>query len=89
MNFRARVRQKGGVGGGIPPADLPAEVSTQAGPSQFRSDIFKQTPPRFMAENPTPPDEFLESRQVFCLPGYLKQSFFNKGIKEVDDNEPK
>jgi len=26
------------------PADLPAEVSTQAGPSQFRSDIFKQTP---------------------------------------------
>ena len=30
--------------GGIPPADLPAEVSTQAGPSQFRSDIFKQTP---------------------------------------------
>jgi len=28
----------------IPPADLPAEVSTQAGPSQFRSDIFKQTP---------------------------------------------
>ena len=36
--------QKGGLGG-IPPADLPAEVSTQAGPSQFRSDIFKQTPP--------------------------------------------
>jgi len=33
--------------GGIPPADLPAEVSTQAGPSQFRSDIFKQTPPIF------------------------------------------
>ena len=30
---------------GIPSADLPAEVSTQAGPSQFRSDIFKQTPP--------------------------------------------
>jgi len=30
--------------GGMPPADLPAEVSTQAGPSQFRSDIFKQTP---------------------------------------------
>jgi len=31
----------------IPPADLPAEVSTQAGPRQFRSDIFKQTPPSF------------------------------------------
>ena len=30
----------------FPPADLPAEVSTQAGPSQFRSDIFKQTPPK-------------------------------------------
>ena len=30
--------------GGIPLADLPAEVSTQAGPSQFRSGIFKQTP---------------------------------------------
>jgi hypothetical protein len=30
--------------GGIPPADLPAEVSTQAGPREFRSDIFKQTP---------------------------------------------
>ena len=29
---------------GIPSADLPAEVSTQAGPTQFRSDIFKQTP---------------------------------------------
>jgi hypothetical protein len=36
----------GGVGG-IPPADLPVEVSTQAGPSQFRSDIFKQTPLSF------------------------------------------
>jgi hypothetical protein len=31
--------------GGIPPADLPAEVSTQAGPREFRSDIFKQAPP--------------------------------------------
>ena len=28
----------------LPPADLPAEVSTQAGASQFRSDIFKYTP---------------------------------------------
>ena len=30
--------------GGIPLAGLPAEVSTQAGASQFRSDIFKNTP---------------------------------------------
>lgn len=37
-------RAEGGCGG-IPLADLSAEVSTQAGPSQFRSDIFKQTPP--------------------------------------------
>jgi hypothetical protein len=36
--------RKGGSGG-IPTADLPAEVSTQAGPREFRSDIFKQTPP--------------------------------------------
>ena len=40
-----KARRAEGVGE-IPPADLPAEVSTQAGHSQFRSDIFKQTPPR-------------------------------------------
>jgi hypothetical protein len=40
------------VEGGVPPADLPAEVSTQAGPSQFRSDIFKQTPPIFRIRLP-------------------------------------
>ena len=42
--FTPHFERSGIVAG--PPADLPAEVSTQAGPSQFRSDIFKQTPPR-------------------------------------------
>ena len=39
-----------GVWGEFRHADLPAEVSTQAGPSQFRSDIFKQTPQKETSE---------------------------------------
>jgi len=50
-----------GVWGGIPPADLPAEVSTQAGPSQFRSDIFKQTPPNEQSEYRRNPKSGFES----------------------------
>ena len=41
IRFVGQARRRKG-GWGAPPADLPAEVSTQAGPSQFRSDIFQQ-----------------------------------------------
>jgi len=50
-----------GVWGEFRHADLPAEVSTQAGPSQFRSDIFKQTPPNEQSEYRRNPKSGFES----------------------------